>query len=249
MNVKKLRPRPPFAHALALFALAVAPFAQGAPARDDEGGDLTREQRLLFGTPHLDNVRARASLYYDFHQHGSAAEVVEDREILLEITDVSERGMNLETAFLDAAGKRTYAVENFRGNPMLMFFLEWDVGKMDDASVVSRHHFRHLLRNAFRDAGSEKVTFAYGGRDATGHKVFFDPLASKKGDPKYKNYPAKRYEFVLSDDVPGGVYSIATRIPAATAKGEALEYTEMKFNRIEPATAFAGPPSGAARAR
>ncbi len=230
--------------ALAL-ALVLAP---GAPAQDDAGG-YTREQRLLFDTPHLDNVRARASLYYDFHQHGSTAEVIEDREILLEITDVSERGMNLETAFLDAAGNRTYAVENFRGNPILMFFLEWDVGKMDDASVVSRHHFRHLLRNAFRDAGSEKVTFAYGGRDVNGHKVSFDPLASKKGDPKYKNYPAKRYEFIIADDVPGGVYSIATRIPAPTAKGEVLEYTEMKFNRIEPAAAFAGPQSGAARPR
>lgn len=235
-----------FALALLPFAFAVAPFA---PAHDDEGGGYTRAQQLLFGTPHLDNVGARASLYYDFRQHGAAAEVIEDREILLEITSVSESGKDLETAFLGDAGDRTYAVENFRGNPMLMFFLEWDVSKMDDGSVVSRHYFRNLLRGAFRNAESEEVTFAYGGRSISGHKVFFDPLASKKGDPKYKNYPAKRYEFVVADDVPGGVYSITTRIPATTATGEVLEYTEMKFNRIEPAAAFTGSRSGAARPR
>ena len=245
MNWKKPKARP--ALTFAASALALVLFAPGAAAQDDEGSDLTREQQLLFATPHLENVRARASLYYDFHQHGSAATAIEDREIVLEITDVSASGKNLETAFLDDAGERTYAVENFRGNPILMFFLEWDVGKMEDGSVVSRHYFRSLLRNAFRDARSEQVTFAYGGRDVSGHKVFFDPLASKKGDSKYKNYPAKRYEFIVADAVPGGVYSIATRIPATTANSEMLEYTEMKFNRIEPATAFSR--AGAARPR
>ena len=237
--------------ALAPLAFAPAPFAQdaqGAPARDDAGGGYTREQQLLFATPHLDNIRARSALYYDFRQYGSAAEAIEDREILLKITGVSADGAkNLETAFLDDAGKRTYAVENFRGNPILMFFLEWDVNKMGDDGAVSSHHFRRLLRNGFRDAESEEVTFAYGGRDVDGHKVSFVPLASKKGDPRYKNYPAKRYEFILADDIPGGVYSIATRIPAATAKGGAPEHAEMKFNRVEPASAYSR--RGAPRAR
>ena len=234
--------------AFASFVFACALFVPDVPAQDDTGDDYTREQQMLFDTPHLDNIRARASLYYDFHQRGAAAKIIEDREILLKVTGVSADGAkNLETAFLDDAGERAYAVENFRGNPILMFFLEWDVNKMGDDSAVSRHYFRDLLRNEFRSAESEEITFAYGGRNVNGHKVSFAPLASKQGDPKYKNYPAKRYEFVLAGDIPGGIYSIATRIPSKTGKGEALEYTEMRFNRVEPAAAFFR--RGAGRAR
>ncbi len=223
-----------------LAALAFLLFAPVLPAQEDDGG-YSKEQLLLFGTPHLENIQSKASLHYDFRQHGSQVEAIDDH-VILEITDLSESGgKNVETAFLSDARDRTYAVEDFQGNPLIMFFLEWDVTRMNRESEVSRHHFRHLVRQAFlTDADSEEVTFTHDGRNVKGHRVFFEPLAGRKGDARYKGYPAKRYEFVVADDIPGGLYSIATRVPGALPQDEALEYTEMKFSRIEPVAAFSG---------
>lgn len=221
-----------------LVALALLP---PAPHAREAGGDYSKEQLLLFDTPHLQNIRSEASLHYDFLQRGSQTEAIEN-EVTLKITGLSESGgKNLETAFLSGANGKNYAVKDFRGNPLIMYFLEWDVAKMGRESAISRHYFRHLMRQAFLTAAaSEEITFTHGGRRIKGHKVFFEPLASKKGDDRYENYPGKRYEFVLADDIPGGIYSIATRLPGAAPEDEALEHTEMKFSRIEPPAAFSG---------
>lgn len=235
LNIGGRFPRNLLPGLVALALLAPAPHAQEA------GDDYSKEQLLLFDTPHLQNIRSAASLHYDFHQHGSQTEAIEN-EVTLKITGLSESGgKNLETAFLSGANGKNYAIEDFRGNPLIMYFLEWDVAKMGRDSAISRHYFRHLMRQAFlTDAASEEITFTHGGRRIKGHKVFFEPLASKKGDDRYENYPGKRYEFVLADDIPGGIYSIATRLPGAAPQDKVLEHTEMKFSRIEPPAAFSG---------
>ncbi|MDD9806417.1 MAG: hypothetical protein OXU44_05675 [Gammaproteobacteria bacterium] len=226
---------PPGLVALALLLLAPLALAQ------ETGDEYSKEQLLLFDTPHLRNIRSEASLHYDFRQHGAQTEAIENR-VTLKITGLSESGgKNLETAFLSGANGRNYAIEDFRGNPLIMYFLEWDVTKMGRESAISRHYFRHLMKQAFLTAAaSEEITFTHDGRRIKGHKVFLEPLASRKGDDRYRNYPAKRYEFVLADDIPGGIYSIATRLPGAAPEDGLLEHTEMKFSRIEPPAAFSG---------
>lgn len=233
----KRRLSPSLPVGLAALALLLA-----APAHAQEAGDdYSKEQLLLFDTPHLRNIRSAASLYYDFRQHGAQTEAIDNR-VTLKITGLSESGgKNLETAFLSGADGKNHAIDDFHGNPLIMYFLEWDVTKMGRESAISRHYFRHLIRQAFLSgAASEEITFTHDGRRIKGHKVFFEPLASKKGDDRYKNYPAKRYEFVLADDIPGGIYSIATRLPGAAPEDEMLEHTEMKFSRVEPSAAFSG---------
>lgn len=237
---RRLLPNPPPNLPAALVALALllpAPLALAQEA----GDGYSKEQLLLFDTPHLRNIRSAASLHYDFHQHGAQTQAIDNR-VTLKITGLSESGgKNLETAFLSGADGKNYAIDDFRGNPLIMYFLEWDVTKMGREGDISRHYFRNLIKQAFlTGAASEEITFTHDGRRIKGHKVFFEPLASKKGDDRYKNYPAKRYEFVLADDIPGGIYSIATRLPGAAPEDEALEHTEMKFSRIEPPAAFSG---------
>jgi len=225
-----------------LAALVAATLLSAPLALAQEAGDgYSKEQLLLFDTPHLRNIRSAASLHYDFHQHGAQTEAI-DNHVTLKITGLTERGgKDVETAFLSGAGGRNYAIRDFLGNPLIMYFLEWDVTKMGRDSAISRHYFRNLIKQAFLTAAaSEEMTFTHGGRRIKGHKVFFEPLASKKGDDRYKNYPAKRYEFVLADDIPGGIYSIATRLPGAAPEDEVLEHTEMTFSRIEPLAAFSG---------
>ena len=225
---------------------AILLFCAGAIA--DEHNDTKKEaqspyseaQRLLFSTPHLTNIKAAATLYYDFNQSGSVTREFDD-EITLTITDISQDGgKDLEVSFLSGDNHRAYSdIKGFRSNPLIMFFLQWDVEKMDSGSKVTHHYFRHLLRQAFlNNAESEEIKLDFEGRSVVAHKVTFKPLAGRQDDDSYKNYVRKHYEFILSDAVPGGIYSISTLIPSDTATDKTMseqpiEYTLIRFNRID----------------
>ena len=226
-----------------LFCMTSA-FADGHMSKEkmeQTDSDYSDAQRLLFSTPHLDNIKTEGALYYDFHQHGANTISFND-EIILTIKGISERGgKDVEVSFLSGENNRPYSdIRDFRSNPLLMFFLQWDVEKMDSGSVVTHHYFRHLLRQAFlNNADSEEIKIDFEGRKETAHKVFFQPLVEQQDDDKYNDYPKKYYEFVLSDAVPGGVYSISTLIPSnadaekADALVEPIESTVIRFNRVD----------------
>ncbi len=232
-----------FVYAILLFCITLA-FADTHTSEEQKAqadGGYSQAQELLFSTPHLDNIKNEAALYYDFNQHGANTISFND-EIILTITGISERGgKNVEVSFLSGENNRPYSdIKDFNSNPLLMFFLQWDVEKMDSGSVVTHHYFRHLLRQAFlTNADSEEIKIDFQGRSETAYKVFFQPLVEQQDDDNYKDYPQKYYEFVISDAVPGGVYSISTLIPSQAGDGEddasvePIESTSIRFNRMD----------------
>jgi len=212
-----------------------APKAQPPP--------YSMEQMLLFAKPHLANIESKATLHYSFEQSGSQTDNLKDA-IVLDITGVSEiGGKNIEVSFLSGENNRPYRKRvGFRSNPLLMFFLQWDVEKMDDNSGISHHYFRSTMRDAFlTDIASEEIDIKVDERTVKAHKIFFTPLQKHQGDIRYKYLPQKYYEFILSDAVPGGIYSISTLTPDAKPNRSSdseesvtpLEYTLIQFERLE----------------
>lgn len=209
--------------------------APQASAQDE--GKYTKEQLLLFGTQHLKNVVSPGVLHYDFHQSGPISGEMED-QVTLTVNRINENGAkDLSTEFLSGANRREFNdVPGFHSNPLIMYFLQWDVEKMGAASGVSHHYYRSLLRGAMRvGARSEEVTVRHEGRELKGNKVFFDPLTSKQGDKRYENHFSKRYEFILTESIPGYIYSISTLVPGEKPGDKPLERTQITFNRFEPA--------------
>ena len=222
-----------------LAALAVtALFASPAITAQDED-KYSKGQLLLFGTQHLENVLSPGVLHYDFHQSGPISGDLKD-QVTITIDRIDENGgKDLRTEFLSGANRREFGnVPGFRSNPLIMYFLQWDVEKMGAISGVSHHYYRSLLRGAMRTgARSEEVTVRHGGRELKGDKVFFEPLTSKKGEMKYKDQFSKRYEFILSESIPGYLYSVSTLVPGEKPGDEPLERTQIIFNRFEPTKA------------
>ena len=204
-------------------------------AQDNDG--YSREQMLLFGTQHLENIDSPGVLYYDFHQSGPINRAIEDR-VTLAVTRVNESGSkDLSTVFLSGDNRREFGdIPGFHSNPLIMYFLQWDAEKMAASSGVSHHYYRHLLRSAMRSgARSEEVVIDHGGRKLQGHRVFFEPLTGNKGQEEYGGRVTKRYEFILTGAIPGYVYSISTLVPGEKSGDEPLGYTRLTFNRLESA--------------
>lgn len=200
---------------LAVIALTAIPGAGTAAAAADNG--YSKAQTALFGTPHLDNIERPVTLRYDFSHGGSADDAFED-EIRMTVTAISaDGGKDLDFEYLTGERRQPFnGVQEFRGNPLVMLFLQDDVNRMSKIVGGGEPYLRNRIRYAFVDkAEVAPVSFEFEGKQVEGTRVTLTPFLGDDHRAELKEFEFKRYEFTLSPDVPGAVYRIRSVVPQA----------------------------------
>ena len=121
-----------------LAALLGAFWAVAAPLATWAAEDYSAAQTALFGTPHLQNVTRPLSLRYEFRQSGTQGEGFTDL-VEATVTEVRPDGKkNVEFQFLTGERERRFGpINGFRGNPVIMLFLQRDVEELSKRAGVS----------------------------------------------------------------------------------------------------------------
>ncbi len=201
----------------AMFAVAAisAPANANAEAAADE---LTAAETLLFESDHLASIAHPAKLEYHFSWDG--ANPFEDRIVLTLKGDGPLH--DVEPDYLSGVQHVGYpAVEQSRGNPLLLFFLEHDLREMQRETQGTTGYFRRLIRAALAQADLkiESTTVAVGGRQVPARRVLIEPYrADPNAAKRYPRLAGKTYEFILADEVPGQIVTLATRVVSADGK-------------------------------
>jgi hypothetical protein len=198
----------------ALFAHAV---------RVGAAASLSPAEVLLFETPHLSALPpVPLCLDYAFRREEAGKEPVEDR-IWLEIRAAGEQGRrDVHPEFLTGPRTLSYPpARGFLGNPLLLFALDPDAREMSAATGGSLSWFRNRIRHAFAEAAELRtMEIAFDGRQVAATEI---AIVSFGGEPRARRYQAWRYDFVLSDAVPGAIHTIRTTLPAGDEGGAAVE--------------------------
>lgn len=182
-------------------------------------------QSVLFDTPHLANISEPGTLRYEYRKSGSLEEGFVD-SVDMVVTEVLPDGRkNLRFAFLTGKRQKEFgAIDGFRGNPLIMLFLQRDVGEMSRLSGGAGSYFRNRIRHAFYDrAVTEATTFDYDGRAYDGTLVTLQPYLRDPKVKHFKRFEKKRYEFLMAPEVPGGIYRIRTSTPGENGAQPLLE--------------------------
>lgn len=219
---------------LGIVALA-ATFSAGASfAASDHGnsdGDSDVEysdaQVALFGTPHLDNIKNPLTLRYAY-RHGGAADAAFDDEIKVTVTTISaDGGKDMDFEYMTGERRKPFnGVSSFRGNPLIMLFLQDDINRMSKLVGGGEAYLRNRVRSAFLvQAETAPVRFEFEGQQVGGTRVTVTPFVGDEHRAELKEFEFKRYEFTLSPEVPGAVYSIRSIVPQAD--GDAPLYEDM----------------------
>ncbi len=211
----------------------LAPAADAAPAPPP---NLNKAQMLVFFHNHLKGVPKGSLLDYGFESVTKDAQSFTDH-IEIKVTDVvDENSRDMEFNFLTGDHHIDFTpAKGYRGNPVIVHFLERDISIMAKDTGGSNGYFRNRIRDSFKapDKVSE-ITFELNGKKMDGTEVIVTPFVADRNADKFKLYEHKRYEFIFSDQVPGGVYRIHTQVPEEN--GEAILIDEdMTFNTITPA--------------
>jgi hypothetical protein len=217
----------------ALLGAALALLGSAAASAADADKPLSPAQTALFETPHLKAIDHPETLEYQFQRAG--IDPFTDT-VTVHIDKIHPDGTKyVSFDFLSGEHHVFYpAVDNFRGNPLLMLFLEHDVQEMKQQIGVAAAYFRDHVRDAFIDhATIADSTVEIDGKTLPARRITLKPFAD---DPRFEKLPAvqgKTYSFVLSDQVPGQLQTLEVDIPAdpeskAPAWSERITYAGEK---------------------
>lgn len=210
-------------------ALAAALLSASPSGMAETGDALSPAQHLLFASDHLHTIQTPSVIRYSFAVSGDDGSFVDG--VAIGIDPRPDGTKDIRTDFLSGEHHLPFTpVSGFKGNPVLMFFLERDVLEMHKATGGSALYFRNRIREAFADrATTRPVRVAIGDKEQEGTEVTLVPFREDPMIARYAAYRDKSYRFVLVDAIPGTIYQISTQVPASNNSAAASE-TMMTFS-------------------
>jgi hypothetical protein len=211
---------------------ALAPPAMAADAQD-----FSPAEKLIFMSEQLRNVKAPATLGYSFKKAGALEDGFEDRVSIALAPQADGSCCRGRGEFLSGTRKLDLPeIEDAHANPVIVYFLEHDVREMERLTKGQQAHFRRMIRMAiYNGAKVSDATLRYRGHDVRGQEISFAPYLDDKARPRYEKFAHKRYQFLLSDEVPGGVYGIRSTMDAERTDAAPLIVEELYIDGAEPA--------------
>jgi hypothetical protein len=180
---------------------------------------VSQAETLLFETDHLARLQVPASLVYAFSKTSNVEPGFTDKVQL----DLARSAGKTKASLQFLSGQRVReipAVDDPHGNPVLLGFLERDIAEMKRLTGGSANYFRKRIRLALAEAAQvTPQAITYGGQQLQGLAVRIQPYLDDPMRARFEQYVRKTYTFVVSEQVPGGVYQVHTSLanPAANA--------------------------------
>ena len=201
---------------LAAQLFGVPTSAQDAGAAKKETAKPSKASVLLFETPHFSAFSKPTVLRYSFERQAKDEDDFTD-QIDVKVDSIRENGRtDVSFDFFTGERQRPYtALSNFSGNPLVVVFLQREVWALSRKIGGLARYFRYRIRLAMRsNAMVEDHTIETGDGAVQGHKITITPYEKDRHRNRLGPYEFTKYEFVVSPEIPGSVYSITTIVPA-----------------------------------
>ena len=183
------------------------------PAAAQPGSaQVSAAETLLFETDHLAGVAAPATLVYEFRRVSNLDPGFSDK---VQLDLAGPRGkVSATLRFLSGSNKFDLpALDEAHGNPVLLGFLERDIGEMKRLTGGSSAYFRKRLRMALaQEAQVSPQRITYHGKTLQAQSVRIQPYLDDPMHARFEQYINKTYTFIVSTDVPGGVYQLRSSL-------------------------------------
>lgn len=197
---------------------------------------LNEAQKLVFFKDHLKDVPKGSRIDYGFKSTTKDAESFTDKVEIKVVDVVADGKRDLEFNFLTGSNHVDFSpAKSYTGNPVIIHFLERDISLMARNSGGHNGFFRNRIRDSFKKPVEVKeVTFKLNGKEMSGTEIVVTPFVADPYADKFKLYVNKRYEFIFSEQVPGGIYRIHTKVPSDNGASTLID-EDMTFRQITPA--------------
>lgn len=217
-----------------VWLITVGSLAYAGEGNSDE--PMSPANTLLFMSDHLATVQQPSAFHYDFRKSGALEQGFTDM-IDVNVTAVAPDGSkDVRLQYFTGERAREFPpVSRAKGNPILLLFLQRDVGEMQRLTEGNWRYFQRVIKLAFANGAEVKpVEFDFNGQNVKGTEIRITPYLN---DPHagLEKYSAKYYVFTLSEAVPGWIYQIRSVIPEKGAgSNRVLMEESIIFRNVEP---------------
>lgn len=218
------------AGALSALLLTISPVLANPSATD-----------LFFGTPYLLRVEPGSRIDYAYKHSTSEAKLGDSFEEKLQMkvsAPAEDAKQRIAEVDIWRGDRHTEAgpFPTMNGNPVSLILLERDVKEMAQLTKGSPFYLRNRVRDHIATGTVTPAKFDYDGRSVEGWKLTMTPFAEDPNKDKLAELTNRRYEFLFSDAVPGGLYSIDVVTPRADGSANIIE-TRLSLSGAAPANA------------
>lgn len=184
---------------------------------------------ILFDTPQLDKVEEGSKLTYSFNRNVSEPKLLGpgfSDEIKLSVLKVGEGGkrdVGVDIFSGDRA-RDTRKIEGLTANPVLVFYLDRAVANLATLAGGSKGYLKNRFRLALRTTAKiEPVKIEYNGTVVDGHHVWVTPYINDPNKEKMSGYEGARFDFYVSEDVPGYLVELVALFESSQAAAPKLD--------------------------
>ena len=208
-------------------ALAQAQAPGAAPPASAPSREPSEAERLVFSHDHLANSRSPRSLRYGYLEEAQGKPRVTDRAVLTLSAGAAGGCCDVHGDYLSGALMVNLPdVPQARGNPVLLYFLEGEVRRLQRTTSGQAAHFRRRIRQSLADAATvSDTTISWGAQSVPARMVRVAPFVDDPFRDRFQDQAATEYVFLLSDAVPGGVYQLRATLPGKAARTLTLAET------------------------
>jgi len=184
---------------------------------------ISQAERLLFMSNHMERVAPRRRLHYAFRRDGSLEPALTDTVDVDVLAADGATGRSVKVRFLSKGpGSASPSLPHVEGNPALLLYLEREIREMARLTGGRPEYFQRRIRNALAEhAQISEATVTLAGHRIAARRIEIAPYVDDPNRSRFEKFARRSYVFTLSDDVPGVLYSIETRLPATEDAGKA----------------------------
>lgn len=195
-------------------------------------------EQLLFNTPHLQGQHAGSTLNYRYEEQEGERTVREDQvRIGLRPAADGTGCCKVQGRFLSGANALQLPdIDAATANPVLLFFLEYEVRRLAQLTGGTAAHFRRRIREALVQASVSPAPVPWQGRTVVAKMVQIAPFEDDPFRNRFEAQADTRYRFLLSDEVPGGFLELSALLPARQAGQPARRLDRVRLDEQAPRT-------------
>ena len=208
------------AGAVVLAAVLPLAAAQQQPPASAPGAGPSQAERLAFQQPHLANVPGPRVLRYRYVEENVGQPTVNDQAVLTLRLDTGGRCCDVHADYLSGANAVNLPdIAGARANPVLLYFLEGEVRRLQRTTRGQPAHFRRLMRQALADGATiTDEPIRWGARSVPARTVRFAPFTADPYRDRFPDQAATEYVLVFCEAVPGGIYQLGAVVPGGPVR-------------------------------
>lgn len=172
---------------------------------------LSEAQSWIYDHSHLANTSDGQVLVYAYSGSDDGTAIEDDKTTLSVLASHDDGRRDVELKFLSGEQRLPLpAFSGFRGNPVIIAMLEHVAQSMSAQTGGGTLYFRNRIRDALasEDVALSEGKAEYASVEHTTTTLTFFPFKSDEYLGAYPVFKESKFTIQISDDIPGGVYSI-----------------------------------------